>query len=548
LKISEKRAAIAQQEAERGALTARVQEAEVAKRACEADCERSVQELRTSSEAVNSHKRLRPGWLARLFRTARWQQWAAEAAPLHEIREVAKQQVADDKKALLTASKVLEELSRQRAVLERKPPPSQHEIEKLERSIEPMRAVLGDRMLDADFWGREHARLHLSSAWMPEALQRKREDLFAAAMAVHKAFVDAAAARVLHNLSIFMGVLGGGAGPDEKRPELLTDLWSTFFAVVPAISTTFASVPRMFEQLLPESLGWLFIDEAGQAPPQAAAGAIMRAKRIVVVGDPLQIPPVVSLPERLVQEICEYFQVDHRTWSAPKSSAQALADRASRFQAAFESDQGPRRVGLPLLVHRRCQDPMFSISNTIAYNGLMVHAAGPRAPGLVGEALGESRWFDLDGEASSKWCEDEGEFVVRLLWRIAAASVAAPDVFIISPFRIVADSMKRRLQHEDDLFTAFDVSKADWLSKRVGTIHTFQGGEANTVILLLGAPNGSQNQARDWAAGTPNILNVAVSRAKQNLYVVGSHAAWSGVGHCREVAGRLVVTRVRAEG
>jgi len=31
------------------------------------------------------------------------------------------------------------------------------------------------------------------------------------------------------------------------------------------------------------------------------------------------------------------------------------------------------------------------------------------------------------------------------------------------------------------------------------------------------------------AAGTLNILNVAVSRAKQNLYVVGSFAAWLGM-------------------
>lgn len=28
----------------------------------------------------------------------------------------------------------------------------------------------------------------------------------------------------------------------------------------------------------------------------------------------------------------------------------------------------------------------------------------------------------------------------------------------------------------------------------------------------------------------PNIINVAVSRAKKNLYVVGSAAAWEGTG------------------
>ena len=56
------------------------------------------------------------------------------------------------------------------------------------------------------------------------------------------------------------------------------------------------------------------------------------------------------------------------------------------------------------------------------------------------------------------------------------------------------------------------------------------GARADTVILLLGASAESQNGARERVAGTPNILNVAVSRAKQNLYVVGSRKAWSSVG------------------
>jgi hypothetical protein len=92
-------------------------------------------------------------------------------------------------------------------------------------------------------------------------------------------------------------------------------------------------------------------------------GAVMRAKRSIVVGDPLQIPPVVTLPERLNAEVCKFFKIDKPVWAAPDASAQTLADRASRFQAAFRSDRGLRRVGIPLLVHRRCQEPMFGISN-----------------------------------------------------------------------------------------------------------------------------------------------------------------------------------------
>jgi len=71
-----------------------------------------------------------------------------------------------------------------------------------------------------------------------------------------------------------------------------------------------------------------------------------------------------------------------------------------------------------------------------------------------------------------------------------------------------------------------------------------QGREADTAIVLLGAPKASQGGARSWAAGPPNIFNVAVSRATQNLYVVGSFGAWSAVGHARELARSIERVRI----
>jgi superfamily I DNA and/or RNA helicase len=73
-------------------------------------------------------------------------------------------------------------------------------------------------------------------------------------------------------------------------------------------------------------------------------------------------------------------------------------------------------------------------------------------------------------------------------------------------------------------------SSERWIADHVGTIHTFQGREADTVILVLGAPERSHTGAGRWAGATPNILNVAVSRARKNLYVIGSRGAWSGAG------------------
>jgi len=81
---------------------------------------------------------------------------------------------------------------------------------------------------------------------------------------------------------------------------------------------SFSLKDRMLGDLPPGSLGWLLIDEAGQALPQAAVGAVMRAKRAIVVGDPLQVPPVATLPERLNEAICKFFKVEEPVWSAPR--------------------------------------------------------------------------------------------------------------------------------------------------------------------------------------------------------------------------------------
>lgn len=46
-----------------------------------------------------------------------------------------------------------------------------------------------------------------------------------------------------------------------------------------------------------------------------------------------------------------------------------------------------------------------------------------------------------------------------------------------------------------------------------------------------------------WAGATPNILNAAVSRAQQRLYVVGDAAAWSTVPYFSVLHDQLRVVR-----
>jgi hypothetical protein len=105
---------------------------------------------------------------------------------------------------------------------------------------------------------------------------------------------------------------------------------------------------------------------------------------------------------------------------------------------------------------------------------------------------------------------------------------------------LVAQGLKARLRDEELLFARLGIDDPrDWIMDRVGTIHTFQGKEADAVIAVLGAPKAAQRGARGRASGSPNIFDVMVSRAKARLYVVGSRAAWGEMGNARDMAGGL---------
>ncbi|MCL2892825.1 DEAD/DEAH box helicase [Brenneria tiliae] len=489
---------------------------------------------------IEMHVQNKPFFLAMLFNTKKAKGWRStfhqllneKNALLLRLNE-AEQEREETTQQLTFVSLGYQQATKKVAELEQ-------ELTQLSEEIEGKRELLDYRMVDNHFFEQNHGDLHKTSPWVSSALHRKREELFIAAMDLHKAFIGASAQKILHNLSILMDVFSGKVLEDDGKRQFLGDLWSTLFLVIPVLSTTFASVDRMLGQLPEGAIGWLLVDEAGQALPQAAVGAMLRSKRAIVVGDPLQIPPVVSLPEKLINKISIFFGIDKTLWAAPQASVQMLADRATRYQTSFNSDKGPRRVGLPLLVHRRCQQPMFDISNHIAYDNQMVHAPGPANPGATGEILGHSQWFDVTSDAESKWSPQEGDFVVSLLNKIAERGVTNPDIFLITPFRQVAGELRKRLEHEFQLFKTFGVEADEWLKDRVGTIHTVQGREAESVVLILGAPGQKHAGARNWAASTPNILNVAASRAKQNLYVVGSWKAWAGTGHAVIMANNLV--------
>ncbi|MBF0335913.1 MAG: hypothetical protein HQL40_20125 [Alphaproteobacteria bacterium] len=249
----------------------------------------------------------------------------------------------------------------------------------------------------------------------------------------------------------------------------------------------------------------------------------------------MQIEPVSKVPTGLVRAICDSYGGAHPDlWAAPRASVQTLADAASPLMTWLGSGSDAREIGIPLLVHRRCQEPMFSISNEIAYEGLMVHAV-ENSPSPIADALApwlpQSCWLDVISNAE-KWSGAEGEAVIDVLRRLGDRGIRDPHLYIISPFREVADKL-RKVVPKSGVLHGLGISQKKqegWGETRIGTVHTFQGKESEAVLLVLGASEMSRRGSRNWAGGTPNILNVATTRAKKAIYVIGHHEAWATAG------------------
>ncbi len=268
-----------------------------------------------------------------------------------------------------------------------------------------------------------------------------------------------------------------------------------------------------------DSLEWLIVDEAGQAVPTAAVGGLARCPRGVGVGDPLQLEPVITLPRALIDQLMSHHRAPAEL-APTRASVQTLADAVSRYG----TERGGRWISLPLLAHNRCLEPMFTIANQMAYEDKMVH--GRKHPARL-EVLGLSRWIDVpratadqDHFAADDWTELR-RLLAELDW------TKGPSVAVISPFKRVTRALTGRVRDAVEGWlpearrTPIEVTQA-MAAAKVGTVHTFQGRQSDAVILVLG---GGTAGARQWAARTPNLLNVAFTRACDRLYVIADRKA-----------------------
>ncbi|WP_454808320.1 AAA domain-containing protein [Paraburkholderia fungorum] len=478
--------------------------------------DRASADLARASESLGGHRKMRPGIIRVIVTLGRayksWRTGHEEFVERERDARSAEQNAAETTKTLTEVSRAATAL---RIGVEEQLAQLHKTIDLLRATLDEAKRILGKHYPAFETWKSDDVSREKSSPWADPAWNSARARVFLEALNLHKTFVISQADVFGKNLTGLFDILQGSVPPDASH-EAVRAAWQTLFFIVPVVSTTFASFDRLFAHLGREELGWLLIDEAGQAIPQSAAGAIWRARRAVVVGDPLQLEPVLTIPFSAQQALRMRFAVSE-TWLPGRLSAQKLTDRSSRVGTSIiDHERKPLWVSSPLRVHRRCDEKMFRVSNKIAYNDLMVFGTEDRKE----LNLPETAWIHVESaDAEGHWVPAEGQMVLSILRDVIPET--SDTIYVISPFRDVVSGLELLLPEKGFPTVA------------VGTIHTVQGKESDVVLLVLGG-NPKKHGAKNWASKKPNLLNVAVSRAKRRLYIVGNRNAWKAYDNFAE--------------
>lgn len=391
--------------------------------------------------------------------------------------------------------------------------------------------TLGDGFFEDWFSDSQNRRrrAECSCPYMTEAYDREREKLFYLACMLHRGFLFGSNG-LRHDLGLLKDMwLPSADGESDRFAALrpaMKEILPTLFLLVPLISTTFASFGTFMKDITDSGVfGTLIVDEAGQAKPRFAVGALYRCRRALIVGDPRQIPPIADPNDSIIGRLLARERDIPENYRNGISSVQTFADGINPYGRYIGAkDEDKEWVGCPLIVHRRCEEPMFTIANSLSYDLTLIKVSSG------GGKRGRNRYIlpssclinvtDNDTRYSfGHYSYQQGQLAFRLLLEaFARRRDALPDVFIVSPYVSVVNGINGLIRRSVIFENADDLKK--WYGENnIGTVHTFQGREADEVILVLGI-------TENPGFVTNNIVNTAVTRAKRRLYVISDESQW----------------------
>lgn len=310
--------------------------------------------------------------------------------------------------------------------------------------------------------------------------------------------------------------------------------WRRRAMVTPCAVSTMFLLPRLFTASRPKDGEWhavplynfidlLIIDESGQVSPSIGGVGFALASRALVVGDTKQITPIINCDKasdagnlREARISSSYKEVELTGRGVYYGSVMKVAQAACHYHYDKRLDRG-----MMLYEHRRCVNDIIEFCNKLCYEGQLLPKRGNSQHGQ--HELPRIGYLHVPGEsetyAKSRRNPPEAEVVVNLVAAHAEKLMNAYQgkalkdlVAIVTPFAQQAGLIERGL------------IDSGYGGITVGTVHRMQGAEF--PVVLFSSVYTRHDANRYMLDETPNMLNVAVSRAQDSFIVIGDMDAF----------------------
>lgn len=241
------------------------------------------------------------------------------------------------------------------------------------------------------------------------------------------------------------------------------------------------------------------IDEATQATEPVSLIPFLRAKKVVLAGDPFQLPPTVlsekAAKEGLSKSLFERLLEDHgETVKRMLKEQYRMNDGVMRFPS--KTTYGGQLRAPPEVAGRQLSD-VLEKKEVVAPPVLFLDTAG--------------KGFDEKREESSLslFNDGEAELVVARVNELLEAGLNPRELAVISPYSAQARYLRERISNTD---------------VEVDTVDAFQGREKDAIIVsfVRSNPDGQLGFLSDLRR-----LNVAITRPRRHLFLVGDSATLS---------------------
>lgn len=257
------------------------------------------------------------------------------------------------------------------------------------------------------------------------------------------------------------------------------------------------------------------IDEASQCDIASALPLLYRSKHAVIIGDPKQLRHIAGIAEKQDQLLLDKHELteSYMIWSYSVNSLYDLASQLCRSEDV-----------VALRDHHRSHSDIISFSNEHFYEqSLRVATRYDRLRLREGEPA--LRWIDVRGKVirpggRSALNEREAEAVVQELKRVVLEQQYPGTIGVVTPFRAHANRIRDLVASERDLTRS--LSGRDFIPD---TAHAFQGDERDLMIFSPVVSPGISDPALWFLRNNAFLFNVAITRARAALIVVGSESA-----------------------